>query len=94
MANRHQEIIEEIAEDLELQANVKLTEKQRLVLNRTQQLRLPLNALDDNAVTRITNYLRDTPADCRVWDAAKSLSDDSIVIAIRLRTQYVTIMLI
>ncbi|MFD1673092.1 hypothetical protein ACFQ5M_13605 [Agrilactobacillus yilanensis] len=94
MVDRHQEIIMEIQEDLNLQASVILTDRQLNILNRTQQLRFPPSALDNNAVTRITNYLRDTPADCRVWDAAKSLSDGSIVIAIRLMTQYVTIMLI
>lgn len=94
MADRYNEIIEEIIEDLELQAKIVLTEKQLLALHRTQQIRFKDGMLSAEAITGIRSYLCDTLPEERVWDAYKSLSDGSLVIAIRLVAEYVTIMLV
>lgn len=93
MVDRYDEIIEEISEDLELQSGVKLTEKQLLILRRTQQIRFKKGELDADAVSGIESYLHDTLPEERVWDCYESLSDSSLVIAIRLGEHYVTLML-
>lgn len=93
MVNRYEEIIEEIVEDLELQARFKLTERQILTLHRTQQIRFKKGELDADAVAGIESYLHDTLPEERVWDCYESLSDSSLVIAIRLGEHYVTLML-
>lgn len=93
MVDRYAEIIEEITEDLELQAGVKLTEIQLLTLHRTQQIRFTGGELSERSAAGIESYIRNTaPAD-RVWDCYWSLSDSSIIIAIRLEKEYVRIML-
>lgn len=87
MVDRYQEIIEEITEDLELQAGVKLTKKQILILSRTQQIRFAKGELSEISVAGIESYIRNTTPDERVWDCYWSLSDGSLIIAIRLETE-------
>lgn len=93
-ADRYQEILDEITEDLELQAGIILTPDQLLTLHRTQQIRFAKADLEPYNIAGIKSYLHDTPAEARVWDCYQSMSDESFVIAIRLTTQYVTIMLV
>lgn len=92
--DRYDEIIEEIVEDLELQAGIILTSNQLLTLRRTQQIRFNDGVLSDKTISGVRSYLRDTLPEERVWDVCRSLSDGSLVFAIRLVTQYVTVMLV
>jgi hypothetical protein len=92
--DRYDEIIEEIVEDLELHAGIILTSTQLLTLWRTQQIRFNNGILNDEAISGVRSYLRDTLPEERVWDAYRSLSDNSLVFAIRPVTQYVTVMLV
>lgn len=93
MVDRYEEIIEELTEDLELQAGVKLTEIQLLTLHRTQQIRFTRGELSERSAAGIESYIRNTAPSDRVWDCYWSLSDSSIIIAIRLEKEYVRIML-
>ncbi|WP_288760664.1 hypothetical protein [uncultured Lacticaseibacillus sp.] len=93
MVDRYSELIEEIVEDLDLQAGVKLTEQQLLTLRRTQQISFAKDELRPDSVAVIESYIRNTAPAERVWDCYWSLSDSSFIIAIRLEKEYVRIML-
>lgn len=92
--NRSEEIVEEVTEDLDLQAGIIVTPEQLLSLKRTKQIRFKKNELEPYNIAGIKLYLRDTPSDSRVWDCYQSLSDGSIIVAIKVATQYVSIMIV
>jgi len=91
---RFEEIVEEVTEDLELQAGIIITPKQLLSLQQTKQIRFKKDELEPYNIAGIKLYLKDTPTDSRVWDCFQSLSDDSLIVAIQAATQYVSIMIV
>lgn len=80
---REQETIEEIVEDLELQANLKLSPLQIKMLQFTQHVFFIEQELKDHIIG-ITDYLKNTPADERIWNCYQDLSDNSYVLIVCL----------
>lgn len=85
---RFAEIIEEIKEDLELQAGLVLDSKKvwELTINRqvffTQEEIRPYLA-------KIKEYLVDTESDDRVWECYQVLSSEKYLLAIHIQTQFI-----
>lgn len=80
---REQEMIEEIIEDLELQAGLKLSPLQVKTLQLTQHIFFTEEEFR-NHLTEIIDYLRRTPADERLWTCYQDLSDNSFIIVVCL----------
>ena len=80
---REQEMIEEIIEDLELQAGLKLSPLQIKMLQLTQHIFFTEQELKDH-ISGITDYLKNTPTDERIWNCYQDLSDNSYVLIVCL----------
>lgn len=80
---RFNEIIEEIVEDLELQAGLVLSSDQVMDLKMTYHLSFNSKEFFPY-IPAIKTYLRETPAECRVWDCLWSLGSSTYMIVIQL----------
>lgn len=84
------EIVEEIAEDLELQAGLVLTDQQRWALQVNHQIVFKSSEFKPY-IQKVMDYLTDTDADDRVWDAYEVLSTQNYIIAFNLRSSYIDV---
>ena len=85
---RYSEIIEEIKEDLELQAGCVLNAEQVWELTINRQVFFTENEIKPY-LAKIKEYLVDTEPDDRVWDCYQVLSTQKYLIAIHIQTQFV-----
>jgi len=91
--NRFEEIVDEVVEDLELQAGIIVTPEQLHLLKQTKQIRFKKDELEPYNIAGIKFYVQETPSDSRVWDSYQCLSDGSLIVAIKVATQYINIMI-
>ncbi|MCP0887541.1 hypothetical protein LB941_09370 [Ligilactobacillus sp. WILCCON 0076] len=80
---REQEMIEEIIEDLKLQAGLSLSPLQIKSLQLSQHVFFSEQELK-NHIEAITQYLKKTPVDERLWNCYQDLSDNSFVLVVCL----------
>lgn len=81
---RNDELVEEVTEDLELQAGMKLSHISQLVLKNTNVLWLP-DYIIAPYLKKIKEYLHETLPEERVWALYHSIYDDnSYILLIRV----------
>lgn len=85
---RFSKIIEEIAEDLELQAGLVLTGAQMRELKLKQHVVLK-NSEIHSYLKEIREYLSNTEPSERIWECYNVISNNTYIIAVHIETPYI-----
>jgi len=85
---RYMEIMEEVTEDLELQAGLALTKDQKHSLEMKEKVIFTQSEIAPY-LKDITEYLANTEPSERVWECYKIISNNTYIVAVNIDTPYI-----